>query len=262
MKRYLASFCIAIAAVAFGAAAHAEEKASGQESLFGGPQQSLPEPALGKAENWDPLERLRHEFDAVGFYLSAHPLDNMATQLERLRVVPSTQVEQALQVSATNRLRMAGIVVRKQERTSQKGNRFAFVQVSDPYGVFEMMVFSELLNASRELLEAGMPILLSVDVDKKNEEELRFLAQSIDPLTAAVQSVTRQVIVHVDRPEAVARIKAILAEAGQGRVRVQLVADAGKGRIAELDIPGGWNIREETPKALRMVQGVSDVREV
>src|SRR5690606_30158039 len=106
-----------------------------------------------KADKWEPLERLRHEFEAVGFYLSAHPLDNMTTQLERLRVIPSTQVQAALNASPTNRLRMAGIVVRKQERTSQKGNRFAFVQVSDPYGVFEMMIFSELLGASRDLLE-------------------------------------------------------------------------------------------------------------
>jgi len=245
------------------AAAHAEEKASGQESLFGGGgTESLPEPALPQADKWEPLEGLRHEFEAVGFYLSAHPLDNMTTQLERLRVVPSSQVQQALNASATNRLRMAGIVVRKQERTSQKGNRFAFVQMSDPYGVFEMMVFSELLNASREHLEAGTPILLTVDVDRKNEDELRFLAQSIDPLTAAVQSVTRQVIVEIQTPEAAAQIKSVLDTAGIGRVKVQLVADAGKGREAVIELPGSYTVHEETPRALRAIRGVGEVREL
>lgn len=245
------------------AAAHAQEKESGQESLFGGgADSSLPEPELPKADKWEPLERLRHEFEAVGFYLSAHPLDNMTTQLERLRVIPSTQVQAALNASPTNRLRMAGIVVRKQERTSQKGNRFAFVQVSDPYGVFEMMIFSELLGASRDLLEAGTPILLTVDVDRKNEDELRFLGQSIEPLTAAVQSVTRQLIVEVDTADAVSEIKKILTAAGQGRVKVQLIADAGNDREAVLELPSTYTIGEDTPRALRAINGVSTVREV
>ncbi len=245
------------------ASAHADEKASGQESLFGGAgSAALPEPPLAKADKWEPLEQLRHEFEAVGFYLSAHPLDNMTSQLERLRVIPSSKVQEALNASPSTRLRMAGIVVRKQERTSQKGNRFAFVQVSDPYGVFEMMVFSDLLNASRELLEAGTPILLSVDVDKKGEDELRYLGQSIEPLTAAVQSVTRQLNVHVTQADAIAKIKTLLDKSGQGRVKVMLIASAGPGREAIVELPGGWNINETTPKSLRAIGGVGDIREV
>jgi DNA polymerase-3 subunit alpha len=244
------------------ASAHAEEKSSGQESLFGGAGgQSLPEPPLSQADKWQPLEKLRHEFDAVGLYLSAHPLDNMTTQLERLRVVPSTRVQAALNASPTNRLRMAGIVVRKQERTSQKGNRFAFVQVSDPYGVFEIMIFSELLSATRDLLEAGTPILLSVDVDKKNEDELRFLAQMIEPLTEAVQSVTRQIRINVEKPEAVAAVKSVLEGAGKGKIKVQMVVDTRHG-IVTLDIPGGWHMKDDTPSAIRSVAGVGDVFEI
>ncbi len=243
------------------AAAHAEEKASAQVSLFGGNNESLPAPDIVKANKWEPLELLRHEFDAVGFYLSAHPLDNMASQLERLRVVPSSQVAMALLSGPTNRMRMAGIVVRKQERTSQKGNRFAFVQVSDPYGVFEMMVFSETLNLSRELLEAGTPILLSVEVDRKNEDELRFLAHSIEPLTSAVQSMTRQVIIEIEKPEAVAQIRSVLIDSGQGRVKAQVVVRTGARQTATIDLPGGWGLAEGTGKHLRSIAGVVDVVE-
>ena len=247
------------------ATATAEEKKSGQESLFGGASDNaLPEPPLPKVEKLEPLELLRLEFEAVGFYLSSHPLDSMTTQLERLRVVPSSKVREALQASPTNRLRMAGIVVRKQERTSQKGNRFAFVQVSDAQGVFEVMVFSEVLGQSREMLEAGTPVLLSVDVDKKSEDELRFLAQSIEPLTQAVQSVTRRIDIRLDgaNTAAVARIKSLLESAGTGRVKVNLILDAGAGREAEIELPGGWNITDTTPKSLRAISGVAEVREI
>lgn len=244
------------------ASATAEERASGQESLFGGAAVALAEPPLATAQVWEPMEKLRHEFDGVGFYLSAHPLDNMTTQLERLRVVASNGVKEALAQSPTSRLRMAGIVVRKQERTSQKGNRFAFVTVSDPSGVFEMMVFSELLGASRGLLDAGTPILLSVDVDKKSEDELRFLAQSIAPLTTAVQNATQQLHVQLDDAAAVATMRAVLEKAGQGRVKVLVHASAGANRTATLELPGGWHMDEETPRALRAIKGISNVREV
>ena len=243
------------------ATAQAEEKTSAQVNLFGGAQDSLPPPELVRAEKWQPLELLRHEFDAVGFYLSAHPLDNMASQLERLRVVPSSKVAEALLNSPTNRLRMAGIVVRKQERTSQKGNRFAFVQVSDPQGVFEMMVFSETLNASRELLDAGTPILLSVEVDRKNEDELRFLAHSIEPLTNAVQTMTRQLIIEVDKPAAVKPLRDILVAGGEGRVRAQVLVQTAPGQRAVIDLPGGWTVADDTAKRLRLVDGVGEVLE-
>ncbi|MDE2337192.1 MAG: DNA polymerase III subunit alpha, partial [Alphaproteobacteria bacterium] len=245
------------------AAAAAEEKNSAQESLFGGAQQALPAPPLPPAEKWEPLELLRHEFDAVGFYLSAHPLDNMTSQLERLRVVPSSAVKEALQSSASTRLRMAGIVVRKQERTSQKGNRFAFAQISDSHGVYEVMVFSELLGQARELLTAGKAVLLSVDVDKKNEEELRFLAQTIEPLEQAVQNVTSRMSIRVSSGDAatVEKIKSVLQQGGRGRVKVSLLVAAGA-REAEIELPGGWHLAEGAPKSLRAIAGVADVREI
>ena len=245
------------------AAAVAEEKNSSQTNLFGGAQQALPAPELPKADKWDPLEYLRHEFEAVGFYLSSHPLDNMISQLERLRVVPSSKVQEALQSSPSNRLRMAGIVVRKQERTSQKGNRFAFVQVSDAFGVYEVMIFSELLGQARDLLNAGTLILLSVDVDKKSEDELRFLAQTIEPLTQAVQNVTSRLNIQVvsGGADVVGKIKTVLGHAGQGKVKVSMIVTAGA-HEAEIELPGGWNIGETTPKSLRAIAGVGEIREM
>ncbi len=246
------------------AAAVAAEKNSGQESLFGGEQQQqLAAPPLPPADKWEPLEHLRHEFEAVGFYLSAHPLDNMTTQLERLRVVPSSAVKDALLASPSNRLRMAGIVVRKQERTSQKGNRFAFVQISDSHGVYEVMVFSELLGQARDLLAAGKAVLLAVDVDRKNEDELRFLAQSVEPLEKAVQNVTSRLTVRIVSGNAATadKIKSLLQQGGRGKVKISLVVEAGA-REAEIELPGGWQVAEGLTKNLRAIAGVTDVCEI
>jgi hypothetical protein len=74
--------------------------------------------------------------------------------------------------------------------------------------------------------------------------------------------VTRQVIVEIETPEAAVQIKSVLDAAGGGRVKVHLVADAGKGREAVIELPGGFAIHEETPRALRAIRGVGDVREL
>lgn len=239
-----------------------EDKSSGQSSLFGTEGRDTSLPDFPKVEKWQPLEMLQHEFAAIGFYLSAHPLESMRSQLERLKVVPSNKVEEFLRTSPTQRLRMAGIVVRKQERRSQKGNRFAFVQVSDPEGVFEIMIFSDLLAASRDFLETGSPILLSVDVDQKNEgDQLRFLAQTIEPLKQAVQVVTRELVIRVKAAEAMAKVKTVLEAAGKGRVKVLMQVELDPIRRADIDIPGGWNVTETLPKQLRAIGGVVEVVE-
>src|SRR5262249_40860699 len=119
---------------------------------------------LPATPDWPPMEKLRHEFEAIGFYLSAHPLDSYAGTLKRLDVVSYADLPGWLSGRPTMRAKLAGIVTGRQERTSAKGSRFAFVQLSDASGVYEVVVFSELLAAHRELLEPGTPLLLGVDV--------------------------------------------------------------------------------------------------
>ena len=74
--------------------------------------------------------------------------------------------------------------------------------------------------------------------------------------------MTRQVIVEVEKPEAATQIKATLDNTGAGRVKVQLYAEAGKGRVVTLELPGYYTIHEDTPRQLRAIRGVGDVREL
>jgi len=244
--------------------AHAvdEEKNSAQNSLFGDNAQNLPAPELVKMKKWDPLEKLRYEFEAVGFYLSAHPLESMTSQLKKLKVVQSAEIAEALENSPSSRLRMAGIVVKKQEKMSQKGNKFAFMQVSDTQGVFEVTMFSDLLSATREILIPGTPILLSCDVDKKGEGDYRFLAQSIEPLTNAVQNVTRQVNICVARKEAVKNIKAVLDKVKIGKIRISLIVNHSPDTEVIMEIPNHCDINEKVISEIRQIDGVADIAEM
>src|SRR5690606_11611316 len=102
------------------------------------------------------------ELDAIGFYLSAHPVDAYRAVLERAGAVPISELQRRVG-AGTARLLVGGTVVAKTEKMSQRGSRYAFIQLSDSSGIVEMSMFSEVLSASREVLEAGKPILCTVE---------------------------------------------------------------------------------------------------
>ena len=119
------------------AGAAANDRESRQVSLFGG---ELAEPerlSLPIVPDWPGMEKLRHEFDAIGFYLSAHPLDSYGATLKRLDVVRFADLPcHGCRGRPSVRAKLAGIVIGKQERTSARGSRFAFVQMSDASGMY------------------------------------------------------------------------------------------------------------------------------
>ena len=131
------------------------------------------------------MERLQHEFDAIGFYLSAHPLDAYGASLKRLDVVSLRRTRRLHAPRGGSRAKVAGLLLGKQERTSAKGNRFAFLQLTDQTGMYEATIFSDRLRAAREHLEPGRPLLLSVDI-RAEEDNLRLMVNSVEPLDQAV----------------------------------------------------------------------------
>src|SRR5690349_8705022 len=152
----------------------AEERESRQESLFAGIDPSFaPRPSLPLVADWPPVERLQHEFAAIGFYLSSHPLDPYGKSLERAGIIRWVDLPAGLAANPTNRFRLAGIVIGRKERTSGRGNRFAFVQMSDPSGTYEVVLFSEILREARALLDSGQPLFVNGCV--RCEEESRRL---------------------------------------------------------------------------------------
>src|SRR3546814_4724368 len=95
------------------------------------------------------MDQLAKEFEAIGFYLSAHPLDAYQATLNRVGVKRYADVLKQLH-SSEQIIKIAGTIISKQERTSQKtGNRFAFVQCSDASGMRSEEHTSELQSLMR-----------------------------------------------------------------------------------------------------------------
>lgn len=239
----------------------ADERNSGQVSLFGDAGGSSALPPLRDVPEWDVLEKLRYEFDAVGFYLSAHPLDTKAEQLERMKIVPVARVAEELDRRPSSRIQMAGILIKKVEKVSAKsGNKFAFLQMSDASGVYEVMIFSETLSRSRPLLESGSALLLTCDADIK-DEQVRLLGQIIEPLDDKLASRLAELNVHIDAAAPVQRLHDLMQVEGQGAVKVSVFAHMDDGQVAEIVLKGRWSLSPAAIAAIRSTPGVIRIAE-
>src|SRR4030095_13676202 len=182
-KNRAQTFAAVEALVRHSQATH-ESRGSNQNSLFGD-DTAQRRPPLPKVPDWAPMERLENEFAAIGFYLSSHPLAAYERSLERLRVTRAADLPALLTRGVPGRSQLSCTLIDRQERTSAKGNRFAFVQCSDQSGAFELTVFSELLGSKRNLLEPGQAILVSAD-GRLDGEQVKLTAQTVEKLEDAV----------------------------------------------------------------------------
>src|SRR5712691_6615423 len=243
----------------------AEERETKQESLFAGIAGPADvgfaaRPSLPVVPDWPPVERLQNEFDAIGFYLSSHPLDPYDRSLERAGILRWIDLPAALAAGGATRFRLAGIVIGRKERTSARGNRFAFVQLSDTSGVFEVTLFSEVLGQARALLESGQPLIVTLDV-RREEESLRLTAQKIEPLDGVVAQAAAGLRVFVSEIEALPRLKSLIGREAGGRGRVTVVLDLPRNEV-ELALPGGFRVDPRIRAAVKSLPGIVDVHDI
>jgi DNA polymerase-3 subunit alpha len=246
------------------AQARAADRDSTQVSLFGDDPDAVPPPRLSVAADWQAVDRLTQEHGAVGFYLSGHPLDGFMAALERKRFVPFTQLERMAGVKPTT-VRIAGTVLGRQERKSARGNRFAFVQLSDPTGLFEASVFSETLTAIRDLLETGNALALTIEATKEGEQlRMRILgAQPVEDAVADASALSLKV--YVNDPTAFEAMKTRLARSdrkrGSGPITVVMhLAD--EDCEVEFTLPGEYELSSKVQAALKDAAGVAHVEQV
>jgi len=235
----------------------------GQIGLFGAGAggATANRPPLPVMLEWDHLEKLRHEFEAVGFYLSAHPLDSQRAVLGRMRVTLAADLAEKLRSKPQMRGLMAGVLLKKSEKVSAKsGNKYAFLQISDPSGVFEGMVFSEELAKSRGIMNAGESLLLTVECELR-DDQMRVTIQAVQKLSDVLASQPRRCTVTLADSTAINQIKTIVTAEGNGVSTLLLSVPAQAGYKADVVVPGRWKLSPQALSSLHRLPGVRSVVE-
>jgi len=233
---------------------------SGQGNLFGD-EIALSPPPLPDIKPWPVLEALQEEFKAVGFYLSAHPLDSFARVLSRLNVVRYASLADHLLQARTSRVKLAGVVVGVAIKTAKSGNRFAFVQMSDSSGVYEVMVFAEILLRHRDILVAGKTLLLAVDA-QANDDGFRLTVQQVDLLEVAAADVADGVMITLGSDRSIPALKDLVSTLPAGKGEIFLTLFLPNGTRTELQLPGRYRIPPAQRQAMTLLGGVVAVEEV
>ena len=242
------------------AAVEEEERTTNQTNLFGAMDNLAPDLKLPNAPGWEPMERLQHEFDATGFYLSAHPLDEYERYFQRLRVDPIRALPGLVKRGRTA-VNIAATVLSKQERTSRRGNRFAFVTVSDSSGQSEITLFSEVLASARTLLDTGKPLLFACEA-ALDGEDARLTARSVEPLDAAVGKTGNGVSIFIDNYEALPRIRSVLQREPTGRGEVRILFDMDRTHEVQMSLGSRYTVTPGMLAELKAMQNIEEIQEI
>src|SRR5947199_362625 len=239
-----------------------DDIAVGQSELFGGAAARAPV-ALGHIEPWLPAERLQKEFAAIGFFLSGHPLDDYAAALKRMRVQSWAEFARAVRAGASAG-RVAGTVVARTERRTRTGSKMGIIELSDPTGHYEAVVFSEGLAQFRDLLEPGAAVLLMLSAELQGDD-VRARIQMVEPLDQAAAKLARGLRVFL-RDQAPIESVAKRLEGPQGAAKdngeVALVLMLGEGTEVEVKLPGRFKVSPQIAGAIKAVPGVIAVEAV
>jgi len=241
------------------ASAAQNDRESKQVNLFGVEDTAAVIPPLPEMDDWVVQEKLQQEYEAVGFYLSSHPLASYKKTCDKLGVVESASVTSG-RVSE-GRIKLAGIVTSRRFTVSSRGAKMAFVQMSDAAGSFEITIFSELLVLSRELLESGVPLIAVVDVQRWNDG-FRLTAQDVQPLEEAAVKAAKGLWVFVREEAPLSSLATVFRDHGErGPGKVRLTLEAGDREI-EMDLPQGFAISVALRSAVKAIPGVVDVQDL
>ncbi len=220
---------------------HQRDREKGQSQLFGGAEDFGPSAAvaLPDAAPWTEIQQLAGEKEALGLYMSGHPLDRFAEELKTFgarRVADLTASEADIWV--------AGIVSGLRPLKTRKGDRMAVFMLDDVGGAVEVVVFPETFAKFGSLVENDAMLLVRGKLER-DEESARIVSTELMPIASLKEKTTREVVIH-------------LRQASQGRNTFEALAELlarhrGDRRVSlELDISGPTPLRVRADVAQRV----------
>jgi DNA polymerase III subunit alpha len=238
----------------------AADRATGQNDLFGsGGAMPMAAAKLNMRDTttWDLMETLSHELDAIGFYLSGHPLDDYADALTKLNVIRWSELEAKLVNQVSADARIAATVTYVQERRSKSGNRFAFGGFSDPTGQFEAVIFSDTLAAAEAFLEPGKAVLLHLEAEVDGEN-IKTRIRAVQDLDAALGRSRSGLCIVADGGRLV--MPDLLKHIGKGgatalKLRMRIEGS----REVEMHLGANFDVSPRQAGALKALPGVLEV---
>ena len=164
-------------------------------------------------EDWKFEERLSKEFEAVGFFISDHPLNQFKEIFDDYKIFDYTKFNSDTNIKEAN---IAATLLTIQERKTAKGNSYAIIKFTDLTSVFELFIFSDTLELNREILIEGNSLILTLIKNKSNDENRfkRINVQKIASLKDLFNKPVNEVQFNIKSIEEINKISNLLKDEG------------------------------------------------
>ncbi len=198
-----------------------ENKSANQINLFS-EDESFQNDEIIKMNDWKFEERLSKEFEAVGFFISDHPLNQFTEIFDDYKIIDYFAFISNDDLKNTN---IAATLLKVQERKTAKGNSYAVLKLTDLASVFELFIFSDVLESNREILKEGASLILTLTKNVSNEENrlTRINVQKIASLKELFNSPINEVSFKVKSTDQIDEISKILKDDGKTTINIHFL---------------------------------------
>jgi DNA polymerase-3 subunit alpha len=223
-----------------------ENKSTNQIDLFGDNENQDDEIIL-KIEDWKFEERLSKEFEAIGFFISDHPLNQYKEIFNDYNIIEHQLFNKNDDLKETN---IAATLLKIQERKTAKGNSYAVLKLTDLSSVFELFIFSDILELNREILKEGNSLILTLMKSITNDENRlkRINVQKITSLTDLLNKPINEVTFNLKSFKELDEISKFLPENGNTLIKIKL---SDKDNAYDFNLKNKRNIDRKTLNLLR-----------
>jgi DNA polymerase-3 subunit alpha len=198
-----------------------DNKSANQIDLFSEDEVSEND-IINEIEDWNFEERLSKEFEAIGFFISDHPLNQFTEIFDDYKIKDYSMFNLNDEIQDSN---IAATLLKVNERKTAKGNSYAVLKLTDLTSVFELFIFSDILELNRDILKEGNSLILTLTKSITNDENRfkRVNVQKIGSLKDLFNSSIKEVFFEVKSDEEINEISKILDKDGKTSININLI---------------------------------------
>ncbi|MDA7572872.1 DNA polymerase III subunit alpha [Candidatus Pelagibacter sp.] len=200
-----------------------ENKAANQIDLFESDEEQDNE-IVHDIEDWKFEERLSREFEAVGFFISDHPLNQFKEIFTDYKIIDYINFNSDDNIKDAN---IAATLLKITERKTAKGNSYGVIKFTDLTSVFELFIFSDILEQNREILIEGNSLIVTLSKSISNDENRfkRINVQKIASLKDLFNKPISEIEFNIKSLNDIDQISNIIKQGGTTEVKINLIDD-------------------------------------
>lgn len=195
-----------------------------------------------------------YEFEAMGLFISNHPLTQYQEIFSRLNILNTADLHNNLP-DGTNRVSLAGVIQKKDSRMSARG-RFVTLVLSDPENIFELSIFSEeVLKDYVHLLDVKSLVVVNCDI-VKDKGGIKLTAKSFSSIEDAINNKQFELQLYPHNYEELRQIVTLLAartnnNESNAKATIYLQSEEVKNFIAKITLPEKFFLQAQDFEILR-----------